>query len=208
MFAVKNMRKFGKMYPHRGYGGLFRQWLQSDTMGPYNSFGNGSAMRVSPCGLIGKTIDEVKLLSQKVTEVTHNHPDGLKGAEATAVSVFLAHTGSNINEIRDYVNKNYYSLNFTLDEIRDSYEFSSSCQGSVPQAITAFLESTSFEDAIRNAISIGGDSDTIAAIAGGIAAAYYDIPDDIREQAITFLDDRLSKILKDFEEKTLYLQAK
>jgi type I restriction enzyme M protein len=197
--AVKNMREVGRPYPDCGYGGMFRQWVYSDTMEAYNSFGNGAAMRVSACGFAGNTLDEVKLLSQKVTEVTHNHSEGIKGAEATAVCIFLARTGSNMLEIRDYVNEHYYPLNFTLDGIRDSYKFNETCQDTVPQAIMAFLESTCFEDAIRNAISIGGDSDTLAAITGGIAEAYYGIPADIRKHALTFLDERLLKILVDFE---------
>ena len=197
--AVKYMQKIGRPYPNCGYGGMFRQWMYSDDPKPYNSFGNGAAMRVSACGFVGKTLDEVKLLSQKVTEVTHNHPEGIKGAEATAVCVFLAREGKSILEIRDYVNEHYYPMNFTLDKIRDSYRFNETCQDTVPQAIMAFLESTGFEDAIRNAISIGGDSDTLAAITGGIAEAYYGIPTNIRKHALTFLDERLLKILNDFE---------
>ncbi|GBU20439.1 hypothetical protein R80B4_00317 [Fibrobacteres bacterium R8-0-B4] len=198
--AVKNMREIGRPYPDCGYGGMFRQWMYSDTMGAYNSYGNGAAMRVSPCGFAAKTLDEAKLLSRKVTEVTHNHPEGLKGAEATAVCIFLARTGSNILEIRDYVNDNYYPMNFTLDGIRNSYKFDVSCQGTVPQAIMAFLESTSFEDAVRNAVSIGGDSDTLAAITGGIAEAYYGATAAIRKHALTFLDKKLLGILTEFEE--------
>ena len=139
------------------------------------------------------------MLSRRVTEVTHNHPEGIKGAEATTVTIWLARQGKNILEIRDYIDRHYYPMNFTLDSIRNSYEFDVSCQGSVPQAIMAFLESTGFEDAIRNAISIGGDSDTLAAITGSIAEAYYGIPADVRKHALTFLDERLLKILLDFE---------
>lgn len=131
--------------------------------------------------------------------MTHNHPEGIKGAEATAVAIYLARTGHTIPEIRDYIDANYYPMNFTLDEIRLRYAFSESCQGTVPQAITAFLESTSFEDAIRNAISIGGDSDTIGAITGGIAEAYYGIPGEMRVKAMEYLDERLSEIVVEFE---------
>ena len=197
--VVKTMREIGRSYPNCGYGGMFRKWVFSDTMEAYNSFGNGAAMRVSACGFAADTIDETKLLARKVTEITHNHPEGLKGAEATALCVFLAKTGSNMLEIRDHVNNNYYPMNFTLGGIRAGYRFDVTCQGSVPQAIMAFLESNSFEDAIRNAISIGGDSDTIAAITGAIAEAYYGIPADIRKHALTFLDERLLTILVDFE---------
>lgn len=141
------------------------------------------------------------LLSNAVTRVSHDHPEGLKGAEAVAVAIYLARTGATIPEIREHINKYYYKLDFTLDEIRDSYGFYEICQKSTPQAIEAFLESTSYEDAIRNAISIGGDSDTIAAMAGGIAEAYYGIPADIREKAMTYLDRRLANVLTNFERK-------
>ena len=197
--AVKYMREVGRPYPNCGYGGMFRRWVYSDNMGPYNSFGNGAAMRVSTCGFAANTLGEAILLSRKVTEVTHNHPEGIKGAEATAVCVFLAREGKSILEIRDYVNEHYYPMDFTLDGIRDSYQFNETCQDTVPQAIMAFLESTGFEDAIRNAVSIGSDSDTLAAITGGIAEAYYGIPIEIRKHALTFLDEHLLKILNDFE---------
>lgn len=199
--AVTCMQEIGRPYPDCGYGGMFGRWMYSNDPKPYNSFGNGAAMRVSACGFAAASLDEAKLLSKKVTEVTHNHPEGIKGAEATAVAIYLAKTGKNILEIRDYINDNYYPMNFTLDGIRDSYKYNLTCQDTVPQAIMAFLESTGFEDAIRNAVSIGGDSDTLAAITGGIAEAYYGIPAEIRKHAITFLDERLMKILVDFENK-------
>ena len=199
--AVKYMQGIGRHYPNCGYGGRFIEWIHSDNPKPYGSYGNGSAMRVSACGFVASSLDEAILLSKAVTEVTHNHPEGLKGAEATAVAIFLARSGKNLLEIRDYITKNYYPLNFTLDGIRDSYEFNESCQDTVPQALEAFFESNNFEDAIRNAISIGGDSDTLAAITGGIAEAYYGIPTEIRKHALTFLDERLLKILVDFENK-------
>ncbi len=197
--AVAYMQEIGRQYPDSGYGELFRQWLYSDNPKPYNSFGNGAAMRVSACGFVAQSLDEVKLLSKKVTEVTHNHPEGMKGAEAAAVVVYLAKTGKSILDIRDYINDNYYPMNFTLDGIRDEYAFNETCRETVPQSIMAFLESTGFEDSIRNAVSIGGDSDTIAAITGGIAEAYYGIPANIRDHALTFLDERLLSILNAFE---------
>jgi len=200
-FTVKAMQEVGRPYPNCGYGDMFRRWMYSDYPKPYNSFGNGAAMRVSACGFAANTLDEAIVLSRKVTEVTHDHPEGIKGAEATAVCIFLARTGSNILEIRDYVNEHYYPMNFTLSSIRDTYQFNETCQDTVPQAIMAFLESVSFEDAIRNAISIGGDSDTLAAITGGIAEAYYGVPTDIRKRALTFLDERLLNILNAFESK-------
>ncbi|MFO7611475.1 MAG: ADP-ribosylglycohydrolase family protein [Clostridia bacterium] len=197
--AVSAMQEIGRPYPHCGFGGMFQSWMYSDNPHPYNSYGNGAAMRVSACGFAATTLDEAKLFSGLVTEVTHNHPEGMKGAEATAVAIYLAKTGKDIQEIRDYINENYYPMDFTLDGIRDSYKFNETCINTVPQAIMAFLESTGFEDTIRNAISIGGDSDTLAAIAGGIAEAYYGIPDDIRKQALSYLEERLMKILGEFE---------
>jgi type I restriction enzyme M protein len=199
--AVKYMQGIGRHYPNCGYGGRFIEWIHSDNPQPYGSYGNGAAMRVSACGFVAKSLEEAKQLSKAVTKVTHNHMEGLKGAEAIAVAVFLARSGKNLLEIRDYLTKNYYPLNFTLDGIRDSYQFDESCQGTVPQALEAFFESNNFEDAIRNAISIGGDSDTLAAITGGIAEAYYGIPTEIRKHALTFLDERLLKILVEFENK-------
>ena len=197
--VVKYMQEVGRNYPNCGYGGGFYNWMFSNNPKPYNSYGNGAAMRVSACGLVANSIEEAILLSKKVTEVTHNHPEGIKGAEATAVAIYLAKSGSNILEIRDYINKHYYPMNFKLDDIRDSYKFNETCQDTVPQAIEAFLESKNFEDAIRNAISIGGDSDTLAAITGGIAEAYYGIPTEIRKHALTYLDERLLAILVEFE---------
>lgn len=199
--AVEWMQKIGRPYPDCGYGGMFRKWMYSDSPKPYNSYGNGAAMRVSACGYIANSIEETKLLSQKVTSVTHNHPEGIKGAEATAVAVYMARSGKNIFEIRDYIDKHYYSMNFSLDSIRDTYQFNETCQETVPQALVAFFESSNFEDAIRNAISIGGDSDTLAAITGGVAEAYYGVPTLIRKHALTFLDERLLKILLEFENK-------
>ena len=196
--AIESMQAFGRLYPHAGYGGSFRRWLAADNPQPYNSWGNGAAMRVSACGWAGQTLDEVKAMSRAVTEVTHNHPEGIKGAEATAVATFLARTGKSMEEIREVIVRDYYPLDFTLDEIRPTYEFDVSCQGSVPQALEAFFESTSFEDAIRNAVSIGGDSDTIAAITGAVAGAFYGVPEGIRSKAETFLDKPLLKTLRDF----------
>ena len=197
--AVKYMQEIGRPYPHCGFGGMFYQWMYSDEPKPYGSFGNGAAMRVSACGFAANSLEQAMALSKAVTEVTHNHPEGIKGAEATTVAIYLAREGKSILEIRDYIDKHYYPMNFTLDSIRDTYDFNETCQETVPQAIMAFLESTDFEDAIRNAISIGGDSDTIAAIAGGIAEAYYGVPTDIRKHALTYLDERLLKILVEFE---------
>ena len=184
--TVYYMRKFGNAFPHAGYGGRFRKWLFDVKMQAYGSFGNGSAMRVSACGWVGNDLVEVKALSNDVTCVTHNHPEGLKGAEAT-VAVFLARSGASKEEIKKHLEAKYYKLDFTLDEIRDSYSFDGSCQGTVPQALEAFLEATDFEDAIRNAISIGGDSDTLAAITGAVAEAYFGLPPIFRQKAYEYL---------------------
>ena len=199
--AVTQMQYLGRKYPYAGYGGFFRHWLRSDDPEPYNSYGNGSAMRVSPCAFAAQSPDEAVRFSKAVTEVTHNHPEGIKGAEAVTVAVFMALHGSKKDEIREYINEHYYPMDFTLDEIRETYRFNVSCQGSVPQAIMAFLEASDFEDAIRNTISLGGDADTQAAIAGGIAEAYFGIPDDIRKKALTFLDERMTDIVTEFEAK-------
>lgn len=199
--AVECMQAVGRNYPDCGYGGGFRSWIFSDEPKPYNSFGNGAAMRVSAAGFAANSLDEAKLISKKITEVTHNHPEGIKGAEAVATAIFMAKAGKSMLEIRDYIDENYYPMNFTLDQIRPSYQFNETCQDTVPQALMAFFESTGFEDAIRNAISIGGDSDTIAAICGGVAEAYYGIPADIRKHALTFLDKQLLQLLVAFENK-------
>lgn len=174
-FMVEEMQKFGHKYPNPkgAYGGNFIRWLKTEDPQPYNSFGNGSAMRVSPCGIVAVTLEEAQELAEISAKVSHNHPEGIKGAKAVASAVFLAGNGADKDEIRRYIEDNYYTLDFTIDEIRPSYYFDVSCQGSVPQAIECFLESTDFEDAIRNVVSIGGDCDTTGAIAGAIAYAYY-----------------------------------
>ena len=210
---IRFMKRYGLLYPRAGYGGTFVRWLASDTTEPYNSWGNGSAMRVSSCGWIANLdipIEEgLKLtedLAKKSAEVTHNHPEGIKGAQATAVSIFFMRHGKSKNAIKEYKDKlkDYikdrfeYDLDFTIDEIRPIYRFDVSCQGSVPPAIVSFLESENFEDAIRNAISIGGDSDTIGAITGSIAEAAYGIPEDIKEKAMSYLDGRLKGVYENW----------
>ncbi|MBE6898455.1 MAG: ADP-ribosylglycohydrolase [Ruminococcaceae bacterium] len=196
--AVERMQSIGRAYPHCGFGGRFFRWIYTDKPAPYYSFGNGAAMRVSSVAYTADSIIEVKELSHKITAVTHNHPEGLKGAEATATVTWMALNGFSKDEIGEYVKTNYYPLGFTLDEIRLTYQFNETCQDTVPQAIQAFLESVDFEDAIRNAISIGGDSDTLAAITGAIAGAYYGVPETIMDKARSFLDDDLSAILDKF----------
>jgi len=199
--AIVCMQELGRRYPYAGYGGRFIQWLGSAHPAPYGSFGNGSAMRVSPCAYAAATLDEALRFAEITAAVTHNHPEGIRGAKAAAGAIFLALNDADKGEIKKFIEENYYLLDFTLDKIRPAYRFDVSCQGSVPQAIEAFLESTGFEDAIRGAISIGGDSDTIAAITGSIAEAYYGIPVDIRTQALLYLDEIQTGILSRFEEK-------
>lgn len=181
---IRQMQEYGRKYPYAGYGGMFSGWLMSENPQPYNSFGNGSAMRASPCGYIAVTLEEALELAKISAEVTHNHPEGIKGAQAAAAAIFLARCGKTKEEIGHYIEENFYILDKSLDEIRPEYCFNVSCQGTVPQAIQAFLESTDFEDAIRNAVSLGGDSDTLAAITGGIAWAYYQEHGDDKLKAI------------------------
>lgn len=197
------LKEYGRKYPYAGYGGRFRMWLLSDSSRPYNSFGNGSAMRVSPVGFAFTSLDEVLREAEKSAAVTHNHPEGIKGAQAVAASIFLAREGESKGKIKEYVEGNFgYNLHQTLDEIRPDYTFNETCQGSVPQSIIAFLESETFEDAIRKAISIGGDSDTIACIAGGIAQAYYkEIPEYIIKEVREILAPDLLNIVDLFNER-------
>ena len=198
--AIKWMRKIGRSEPAKGYGGGFRRWLLSSDPKPYNSWGNGAPMRVSPCAYVSDVLEEVLETSDRVTEVTHNHPEGMKGARATTEAIFLARMGKSKEEIRKAMEV-YYNLDFTLDEIRDTYSFDESSQGTVPQAIEAFLESTDFEDAIRNAISIGGDSDTLAAITGSIAEAFYGVGGEFRKEVYKRFDEELIKVIEEFETK-------
>jgi len=190
-------KEWGRLYPHAGYGGMFKQWLRSDDSKPYNSFGNGSAMRVSPVGFAFDSLDKVLEEAKKSAEVTHNHPEGIKGAQSVAAAIFLARTGKDKKEIKDYIEATFnYDLSATLAEIRPDYRFDPTCQGSVPQAIIAFLESSDYEDAVRKAISLGGDTDTQACITGGIAQAYYKtINDDILKKVRALMDGRLLDVL-------------
>ena len=196
---ARELKKYGRKYPFCSYGSRFSDWLFSYDDKPYGSYGNGAGMRVSVAAWAARNMSECIDLSDTITSVTHNHPEGLKGASAIAAATFMALHGSTKDEIREYIEKYYYVLDFTLDEIRDSYTFDETCQGTIPQAIEAFLESDSFEDAIRNAISIGGDSDTLAACTGAIAEAYYGIPAWMRDKAKTYLDSFLLNRLESIE---------
>ena len=193
------MQELGRAYPGRGYGGRFLEWLLDENPLPYNSFGNGSAMRASPIAWAFDTLEKVEEAARETALPTHNHPEGIKGAQATAAAIFLARTGCSKQEIRGYIEKKYqYNLHRRLDAIRPVYKFNETCQKTVPEAIIAFLESDSFEDAIRCAVSLGGDTDTLTAIAGSIAEAAYGIPEDIRQTALAFLPPRLADILDRF----------
>lgn len=195
-----SLRNIGRRYPRCGYGGTFIQWLLSDKYGPYNSWGNGSAMRVSPVGFAFSTRETVLEEAKKTAEVTHNHPEGIRGAQAVALAVFIARNGGSKEDIRRDIRQSFhYDLERTIEDIRPAYSFDVSCQGSVPESIISFLDSSSFEDAVRNAVSLGGDSDTMACIAGAIAEAYYDgVPKEISEAVRTVLPDDLWNITETF----------
>ena len=195
------LREWGRKYPNRGYGGMFLRWLLSKELSsPYNSFGNGSAMRVSPCGFYAQSLDEALFLAKQSAEVTHNHPEGIKGAQSVAAAIYLAKTGNKKDIIKEYIEQNFgYDLSRTCDEIRRVYKFNETCQETCPEAIIAFLESHDYESAIRLGISLGGDSDTIGAITGGIAAAYYGIPDSIIEDVKRFIPFEFIDIVEKFE---------
>ena len=190
-----------RKYPNRGYGGRFAQWIHSDHPEPYNSFGNGSAMRVSPVGYYARSLDEALELARISAEVTHNHPEGVKGAQATAAAIFMARQGKPKQEIRDYVEKTFgYDLSRTLEEIRPTFTFDETCQRTVPEAITCFLEGEDYEDVVRLSVSLAGDADTIAAIAGSISSAADDVPNEIAQPVIALLSEEFCTILLRFNE--------
>lgn len=192
---IDTLKKWGKEYPDAGYGGHFYNWVLGSDREPYNSYGNGSAMRVSAAGWIGKTEKEVKNLSRKVTEVTHNHPEGIKGAEVTAMCIYYARNGKSRDFIRQYVEQ-YYNLDFDYEELRKTYKHAEEiCQNTVPQAIYCFLISHSFEDCLRTTISIGGDCDTTAAISCAIAEAYYGGCDGLEKYVRNYLTEEMYEIL-------------
>lgn len=199
----ENLKQFYQWYPNCGYGGNFHRWAASSKSEPYNSWGNGAAMRISPVGFAYNDLETVLQKAKEFTEVTHNHPEGIKGGQATAAAIFLARSGHSKMDIKDFIESHFnYDLSLHTDEIRPSYQFDVSCQGTVPQAIRSFLDSDSFEDAIRIAVSLGGDTDTLTCITGGIAQAFYgNIPQYITAQVYRFLDKRLTKITQEFVEK-------
>ena len=186
------MRRLGKAYPNASYGGMFGRWLRAEHPQPYGSFGNGSAMRMAAAGWLFDTLDKTLEMAKVTAEVTHNHPEGIKGAQATAAAIFLARTGRSKPEIKRYVEQTFgYDLNRTCDEIRPTYHHVETCQETVPEAIIAFLESVSFEDALRNAVSLGGDSDTLACITGGIAEAFYGMPSELQQETLKRLPEEM-----------------
>ena len=196
------MRDYGARYPHAGYGTRFSWWLTDDDPKPYNSYGNGSAMRVSPVAWLYNDIGAVRRAARLSAEVTHNHPEGIKGAEATASAIFLARTGHSKEFMRDYIEAEFdYVLNRSCDEIRPDYYHMESCMDTVPEAITAFLEGTSFEDVIRTAVSLGGDCDTLTAIAGSIAEGFYEVPEDLRIECYNRLPADLLAVLTEYEKR-------
>jgi len=200
---VETLQRYYRAYPDAGYGASFAHWAQCRRKEPYNSWGNGSAMRVSPVAYIDESFDYVLEEAKRSAEVTHNHEEGIRGAQATVAAIFLARCGSTKEEIRDFIQENFgYRFDKSLAQIRRTYLFDVSCQGSVPQSILAFLESTSYEDAVRNAISLGGDADTMACIAGGIAEAFYGgVPEDISTRTLALLDEPMREVVKEFRHR-------
>ena len=204
------MQDYGNRYINAGYGGMFFDWLRQDDPKPYNSFGNGSAMRVSPVGWAFDTLEETLEAAKNSAEITHNHPEGIKGAQATAAAIYLARTGKSKQEIKNYVEDIFgYNLNKTCDQIKEYYQFDETCQGTVPESIIAFLESTDYESAIRLTISLNGDADTMGAITGAIAEAYYkEIPGYIKEEVIKRLPDEFITVMQKFYNKFIEKQIK
>lgn len=199
--VISSMQSWGRRYPHAGYGGYFRRWLTACHPEPYNSFGNGSAMRVSAVGWLYDSLENTRTVAKATANVTHNHPEGIKGAEATASAIFMARNGSSKEEIKKYIeNEFHYDLNRTLNEIRPSYHMDETCQKTVPEAIIAFLEAKDFEDAIRNAVSLGGDTDTLGAITGSIAEAYYGIPEWLMTECRKRTNKDMRVVLDDFND--------
>ena len=198
--AILCMQELGNKYINCGYGYMFYNWLRQKNPQPYNSFGNGSAMRVSAIGYVAKTLKEVKTLSKIVTEVTHNHQEGIKGAEATSVAIFMALNGKTKQQIKDYIEKNYYIIPKNEQDVSSTC-LEPTCQKTLPKCFYAFFNSNSFEDAIRKAVSLGGDTDTLGAITGSIAESFYGVPEEMKEKALSYLDDDLLKIVADFMKK-------
>ena len=200
--VIKSMQFYGNTYPFAGYGGQFAMWLRYTDPKPYNSYGNGSAMRVSSVGWLYDTIERTREVARLTAEVSHNHPEGIKGAESVASVIFWARQGKDKEFIKQYIMDEFgYDLNRTLDEIRPNYHMNETCQGSVPESIISFLESTSTEDAIRNAVSLGGDADTTGCIAGSMAEAMYGVPEELKQEVRNRLPEDLLSILIKFDNR-------
>ncbi|MBR4948761.1 MAG: ADP-ribosylglycohydrolase family protein [Clostridiales bacterium] len=198
---IKSMKKWGKKYPHAGYGARFIDWVLTDDPKPYGSYGNGSGMRVSAVGWLYDTLDRTREVARWTAEVTHNHPEGIKGAEATAAAIFMARTGSTMEEIAGYIEDEFeYDLSRTLDEIRPEYEHVEDCMHTMPEAYTCFFESESYENCIRNVMYIGGDTDTLAAVAGAIAEAFWGLPIGLIVQAKDFIPDDIEAVISRFND--------
>ena len=198
---VESMQRWGKAYPDAGYGARFITWLRQEDPRPYGSYGNGSAMRVSSVAWLFNDLETVRQMARLSAEVTHDHPEGIKGAEATAAAIFLARTGNSKACIREYVRREFgYDLSRTCDEIRPGYHHVESCQQTVPEAITAFLEGESFEDVIRTAVSLGGDCDTLTCIAGSIAEGFYGVPENLKARCRAYLSEDLLQVLQRFDQ--------
>ncbi len=199
---VDTLHDYFHRYPQAGYGGYFIEWASLRRREPYNSWGNGSAMRVSPVGFAYDTVDDVMQHAERTAAVTHNHSEGIRGAQAAAMAIYLARTGADKQAIGRQIAERFgYDLSTPLDVIRETYEFDVSCQGSVPQSIVAFLEAADFEDAIRNAVSLGGDADTMACIAGAIAEAYWGVPAEIEQRVLDYLDVPLRRVVQEFNRR-------
>ena len=199
---VESMRRWGAKYPGAGYGGRFNGWLRAAGTEPYNSLGNGSAMRVSPCGWLYDDMETTRRMARLSAEVSHNHPEGIKGAESVAAAIFMARNGASKEEIKEYVEREFgYDLNRTCADIRPGYSFDVTCQGSVPESIIAFMDGNSYEEVVREAVSLGGDADTQGAIAGSIAEAFYGIPDEMIKEAKTRIYDDMQEVVDRFYER-------
>lgn len=198
---ISSMQLWGHRYPHAGYGGKFYKWLATEDTKPYGSYGNGSAMRVSSAGWLFETLERTREVARWTAEVTHNHPEGVKGAESVAAATWLARNGKSKEEIKEYIVCEFgYDLSRTCDQIRPEYYHLESCQKTVPEAITAFLEGTSFEDVIRNAVSLGGDCDTLTDIATGMAEAFYGCPNELKKECLNRIPEDMQMVVKNFEE--------
>ena len=200
--VIKAMQKWGQKYTDAGYGGRFAKWLSTDDPQPYHSYGNGSAMRVSSAGWLYDTMEKTRRIAVLTAKVTHDHEEGLKGAEATAAAIFLARNGKKKEEIKQYIEQEFgYNLNKTLDEIRPDHHMDISCQGTVPEALRAFLEAKDYEDTIRNAVSLGGDTDTLAAIAGSVAEAFYGIPEALKKECRNRIPKEMCDVIEMFSKR-------